>query len=140
MRTKNIKPQNSSWIQKKLLKSNIGTEIYDNPPCIMAGKQTFSLGGKYAFTEVLLTPKSRGRKAAIPKPLPFPYDSGQDGLVKISKAIQADIAIRKKDITEICAWLPTIGGIPLASSPLVAENPDTEKEPSSAPWFIKSLP
>lgn len=90
--------------------------------------------------ETFMTPKSRGRKAAIPKPLPFPYDSGQDGLVKISKAIQADISIRKKDITELCVWLPTIDGIPLASSPLVAENPDTEKEPYTAPWFIKAYP
>lgn len=98
------------------------------------------LWAEQAQTEAFAAPKSRGRKAVIPKPLPFPYDSGQDGLVKISKAIQADIKIRKKDITEICAWLPTIDGAPLASSPLIAEFPEAEKEPVMAPWLIKAFP
>ena len=39
----------------------------------------------------------------------------------------------------LAAWLPTAGGVPLASSPLIAEAPETSLAPALAPWAVVAV-
>src|SRR4051812_2447906 len=83
------------------------------------------------------TPAKRGKKAARPPPSPF--DTGAGGLKGVSEAVPGLGPLGK--VEEVIAWLPTAGGAPLASSPLVAE-PPKEKDaagPTLAPWTVSAV-
>jgi SNF2 family DNA or RNA helicase len=81
------------------------------------------------------TPAPRGRKPrGQVRPLPF---------AAAAPALAA--ALRpgppQKDATErVAVWLPTVGGKPVASSPLVAEPPGNGAAPALAAWAVPALP
>ncbi|HRD66095.1 MAG TPA: DEAD/DEAH box helicase [Candidatus Competibacter sp.] len=59
----------------------------------------------------------------------------RDSLAQTGFSLQTDgQATREQTI-----WLPTQGGVPLPSSPLVAEPPKSRKPPTLAPWKIPAL-
>ena len=39
----------------------------------------------------------------------------------------------------VSAWLPTVAGIPLASSPLIAESPEKSDDSALAPWSVNAV-
>ncbi|HKX33683.1 MAG TPA: DEAD/DEAH box helicase [Blastocatellia bacterium] len=43
-------------------------------------------------------------------------------------------------ISPATVWLPSIGDLPLASSPLIAEMPPTDAAPRLAPWRVTAIP
>jgi superfamily II DNA or RNA helicase len=49
-------------------------------------------------------------------------------------------AARPADPQAVFAWLPTQGGQPLASSPLIAEPPELTEAPALAAWGVSALP
>lgn len=81
----------------------------------------------------------RGKKSKILIPQTLPYDAGtrmlhealsETGILASEKKLKAESAI---------AWLPCIGGRPLASSPLIEDNPESVSEPIIMPWTVSAL-
>ena len=80
----------------------------------------------------------RGRKPKNPIVKPYPYDSGFENL---SSTLELLLGITgRKKAEKINVWVPTVGGNPVPSSPLVAEIPDSKAEPSLAPWTVHAYP
>jgi len=77
--------------------------------------------------------RRRGRAAG---PVASPFDAGAGGLKEAAGEVAGLGGL--DDVGEAIAWLPTAGGNPLASSPLVAESPapGTGASPSLAPWVV----
>jgi len=89
--------------------------------------------------EGLRTPARRGRKPRAEKPGAYPYDAGPDAL---GAALgDAGVAVEPKKAVRrvVTAWLPAQGGVPIASSPLVAEPPQSQAEIALAPWRIEAI-
>lgn len=67
----------------------------------------------------------------------LPFDAGRellmDALCKVG--LEPDAAQLETGVV----WLPTVGGVPVASSPLVAEPPESNGERQLAPWTITTL-
>ena len=59
----------------------------------------------------------------------------RDGLAQADLSLQAN----GQAAGEQTVWLPTLGGLPFPSSPLVAEPPKSRKPPTLAPWKIPTL-
>ena len=43
-------------------------------------------------------------------------------------------------VEQLILWLPTVGGTPVASSPLIAEQPELEADAVILPWMVSALP
>ncbi|WP_410508390.1 DEAD/DEAH box helicase [Methanosarcina hadiensis] len=100
------------------------------------GKQFFLWGESPAEKETSVV--RRGRKPKIPIVKPYPYDSGVENL---SSALELLLrSTDRKKAEKINVWIPTIGGNPVPSSPLVAEIPASEAEPSLIPWTVNAYP
>jgi SNF2 family DNA or RNA helicase len=82
-------------------------------------------------------PVSRGRKTASPLPQSFPYDAGAERLTDALAEVTPVAKRLGKDETVI-AWLPTVKGRPVPSSPLIAEPPEAG-ETTLAPWNVTAL-
>ena len=82
----------------------------------------------------------RGRKPKIPRPKPFPYDAGAKELQDSLSSFGSGIIRVKRRVTTTCAWLPSSGGIPLASSPMIAEPPASIAQAELLPWLVTVLP
>ncbi|MDI9393959.1 MAG: DEAD/DEAH box helicase [Euryarchaeota archaeon] len=99
------------------------------------GKQFFLWGESPSENEIPLV--RRGRKPKNPIVKPYPYDSGFENLSSTLELLGIN---GRKMAEKINVWVPTVGGIPLPSSPLVAEIPDSKAEPSLAPWTVHAYP
>ncbi|NLY02868.1 MAG: DEAD/DEAH box helicase [Rhodopirellula sp.] len=85
---------------------------------------------------------ARPRRGRKPKGDPagrLPYDAG-DELLRSALAT-AGIAekLPRSAAADLTVWLPTQGGHPLASSPLIAEPPSSRAAVSVAPWTVSTL-
>ena len=78
-------------------------------------------------------PRRRSRSAS-----PLPYDAGESGLDDGLQAIATGV-IRPQKTETVTVWLPTVAGLPMASSPLIAERLETGASVSLAPWQITAL-
>lgn len=106
-----------------------------------------TLEGKLAlWGEAPLDPSAapirrRGRpkgSKANPEALPLPFDAGIARLTEtLTSAIAGFQADREDAVTRI-AWLPTIKGQPVASSPLIAETPPGAEGAEIAPWAVSA--
>jgi len=100
------------------------------------GKQFFLWGESPVEKEIPVV--RRGRKPKSQAAKPYPYDSGVENL---SSALELLLGSANRKKTEkINFWIPTIGGNPVPSSPLVAEIPDSKAEPALAPWTVHAYP
>lgn len=96
------------------------------------GKQFFLWGESPAEDETPVV--RRGRKPKTPIIKPYPYDSGVENLSSALELLLGSAG--RKEAEKINVWVPTIGGNPVPSSPLVAEIPDSKAEPALAPWAV----
>lgn len=100
------------------------------------GKQFFLWGESPAENETPVV--RRGRKPKTPIVKPYPYDSGVENLSSALELLLGSTG--RKNAEKINIWIPTIGGNPVPSSPLVAEIPDSNAEPVLAPWTVNAYP
>jgi len=80
----------------------------------------------------------RGRKPKNPIVKPYPYDSGVENLSSALELLLGSTGRKKAE--KINVWIPTIGGNPVPSSPLVAEITASNAEPALAPWTVHAYP
>ena len=83
--------------------------------------------------------KQKGRKSQTPIAKPFIYNPVSEDLLEALIEALPGIRIDRAETTEAIAWLPTIDGQPIASSPLIAEPTDTTATLSLSPWQITAL-
>src|SRR5262245_16709823 len=67
--------------------------------------------------------KRRSRKAQAPAAV-SPFDPGPERLAEALHDVVPTLAVGKNNHETRTAWLPTVGGGPLASSSLIAELPE----------------
>lgn len=100
------------------------------------GKQFFLWGESPAEKEVPVV--RRGRKPKNPIVKPYPYDSGFESLSSALGLLLGSTG--RKETENIKVWIPTIGGNPIPSSPLVDEIPTSKAELTLAPWTVYAYP
>ena len=85
-------------------------------------------------------PARRGRSAREGKAAaPYPYDAGLDALEAALRDAGVAPRARKAAARQVAAWLPTRGGLPIPSSPLIAEPPPSQEAVALAPWRIAAV-
>jgi hypothetical protein len=108
------------------------------PPSLSLLHAAFLADGLFLWGEMrpeASAPTRRpGRKARRPRPERLPYDAGEKGLAAALAA--AGLPARGRGGEARIAWVPTAGGVPVASSPLVAGAPDPNASYSLAPWTV----
>lgn len=70
---------------------------------------------------------------------PYPYRTEVSALRDGLARADLSLAVDPTATSEPTLWLPTQGGVPLPSSPLVAEPPPSRKPPTLAPWSIPTV-
>src|SRR5207244_1080673 len=81
--------------------------------------------------------RKRGRQPKVPAAQPLPYDAGE---ARLREGLEAAGLTDGKGAAEpVTAWLPTLDGTPVASSPLVAEPPEASGTAVLAPWTVTAL-
>ncbi len=83
------------------------------------------------------TRKGRKPKARLATPLPF--DAGQTGLAEAVRLAGFGLRADAASVRARAVWLPTAGGVPAPSSPLVTSEPMPKGAPVLAPWLVASL-
>ncbi len=78
--------------------------------------------------------RRRGRKPRIPRPAGHPFAADAEALAAALAA--AGLRSRKRRTEERFAWLPSAGGRPLASSPLIGDPPAVRTPAHLIPWSI----
>ncbi len=96
------------------------------------GKQFFLWGESPAEKEIPVVRRGRKPKNQVAKP--YPFDSGFDNLSSVLELLP--IGTERRETENINVWMPTIGGSPVPSSPLVAEIPTLKAELTLAPWTV----
>ena len=96
-------------------------------------------GESPAATTVSRAP-GRGRKRKDVRQQVSPFDAGATRLLSALESAGVP-GLPKKPRTETAlAWLPTSGGVPVASSPLIAEIPASPASLALSPWTVTVLP
>ena len=67
----------------------------------------------------------------------LPYNAAAKALV--SAVAEGGLRLQVKRATSLHIWLPTWDGVPLPSSPLIADAPSKETEPILVPWRITAI-
>jgi SNF2 family DNA or RNA helicase len=82
---------------------------------------------------------SRRRLASIPTEVPpLPFGADSEALVRaVAEFMPQDSLGFAQEQT---IWLPTVGGLPVASSPLIIVPPQSAESPALAPWHATGLP
>jgi len=87
------------------------------------------------------TPASRrGVKTKAGRPQASPFDAGATRLVSTLEEVGLPVPSKRVRSDTVVAWLPTAGGRPVASSPLIAESPDGPASTTLSPWTVTVLP
>jgi len=84
------------------------------------------------------TAKSHLRTGSVIPP-PLRYGAGVERLSATFKQVGFDFKPARKSIESMTVWLPTAGGSPIPSSPLIAEPPESAVAPVLAPWNVTAL-
>jgi len=82
----------------------------------------------------------RGGKTKAGRPQAFPFDAGATRLLSALERAGVSAPGGGERIETAIAWLPTVGGAPVPSSPLIAEIPDSSTPPALSPWTVTVLP
>ncbi len=82
----------------------------------------------------------RGRSPRKKHLQPSPYGAPVEQLAAVLAACVPDLRVKKSQGEAVVQWLPTIDGVPIASSPLIAEPPVTGDDATLTPWQITALP
>jgi len=80
--------------------------------------------------------KRRVRKPAQP----YPYDAGADRIEDALERSSIPVIIRKERFCKMAVWLPSRKGVPIASSPLIAEPPAGKGKIETLPWIVTACP
>jgi SNF2 family DNA or RNA helicase len=83
-------------------------------------------------------PRSRRARKAKAGPLPFAAGAA-DVAAALPHVLTTQSGTGVGD-QQAVVWLPTVQGQPLASSPLIAEPPESEAAPSLEPWTVPVAP
>ncbi len=98
----------------------------------------FLLWGETAPAQAVPIGKLRGRRPKVPPPLPFPFDPGPEALAAALSAGWPGIEVSPAD--KVVVWLPSAGGRPVASRPLIEEPTTTTTDHITiAPWRVSAL-
>ena len=81
---------------------------------------------------------TRRPKADAVKLTPLPYDTGKGALLEAVGAVGGSMSSGGY-LREMILWVPGIGGVPIPSSPLVAEPPESQDGATMAPWTVTAL-
>ena len=100
------------------------------------GKQFFLWGESPAEKEIPAVRRGRKPKNQVAKP--YPYDSDSDNLSSTLDLFP--LGTEQRETENINVWMPTIGGNPVPSSPLVAEIPTSKAELTLTPWTVNAYP
>lgn len=95
-------------------------------------KQFFVWGEGSAEKDILI--RKRGRLSKKQVVMPYPYDTGIESLSLVLKGLSVDTAL--KEAKSITAWIPTRAGIPIPSSSMIADPPDSKAKLALAPWTV----
>lgn len=91
------------------------------------------LWGETPADESPAEPKRRGRKPAKAPPPRSPFDASFD---RVIGGIDPDFGLKSQ---RLVAWLPAVGGAPVASSSLVAPPPGGNDAPTLAPFTVTAV-
>ena len=69
---------------------------------------------------------------------PLPADAGEDSVRKILAETLFDGSIRRQASESLTVWLPTCGGVPLPSNPVLV-GPLPAGKPGLAPWKVHAM-
>jgi SNF2 family DNA or RNA helicase len=78
----------------------------------------------------------RSRSASAPT---LPFDAGERGLAECLAAIVIDSAGPRPSGEAMIAWLPTVAGLPMASSPLIVAPLEQTASPTLMPWKVTAV-
>ena len=81
--------------------------------------------------------KRRGRKPKVALPEALPYDAGNESLLG---AFSESWTAATHKAEPAIVWLPTDGGVPAASSPLIADPPTRSAEVVLSAWTVTACP
>jgi SNF2 family DNA or RNA helicase len=95
--------------------------------------------GEMPVVEAPSRDKLRGQQAWSAAVAPLPYGVPNDVLAHVLVEAASGLEELRLQPASIILWLPTAGGIPLASGPLIAPTPDTSSAPALAPWSADAL-
>jgi SNF2 family DNA or RNA helicase len=84
-------------------------------------------------------PRPRGKAKAI-RPQVSPFDAGATRLISALERAGVPIRTKKARTETAVVWLPTSGDVPVPSSPLIAEIPDSPASITLFPWTVTVLP
>jgi SNF2 family DNA or RNA helicase len=82
----------------------------------------------------------RGDKPIAHFPAPLVYDAGREKLREALTDTGFAHVPRKTEFQEAIAWVPSLNGSPLASTPLVAEALVPSSPGEIAPWAVTAIP
>ncbi len=81
----------------------------------------------------------RGRKTKASAAAALPFAAGAEAISTALQDVLPEFTPARSQPEPAVLWLPTIAGQPLASSPLIAEPPESVAEAAPAPWTITAL-
>lgn len=99
----------------------------------------FFLWGETPKSTEVQSSKKTGRKSKSITSRPFPYDTPFERLIGAIQESGIRFTVDKKQLKSITAWLPTVANEPIASSPIIAEKPDSSEKLTLAPYRASSL-
>ena len=82
---------------------------------------------------------TRARTSRVSHPSPFLYDAGAEKLLSVLREARLGFIANGNHLEAVIAWLPTVDGRPIASSPLIAERPNSSAKTTLAPWTVTAL-
>jgi SNF2 family DNA or RNA helicase len=85
----------------------------------------------------LSTPPRKSEKSAVPA---HPFEAGVQGLKEALRSIGSGVKVSKQNTEMVCAWLPSKGGLPLASAPFLLAPPESKAKIVIAPWIVTARP
>ncbi len=83
------------------------------------------------------TPKGRKPKDKSLQPPRFAYDAGAAAV--LHKLTEGGLEFAGHDDAQLFLWVPTVGSVPLASSPLIANPPQSNQSPSLQAWSVSAM-
>ncbi len=84
--------------------------------------------------------KRRPRSYKDVRPASFPYDTPSEALLTALHNTGISVPAKSLRPQSMTIWLPTVGSMPRASSPMVADPPEASSELGLAPWTVTTCP
>lgn len=97
------------------------------------------LWGETSDTLLTSSPVRRRKKSRENQPTQFLHGAAASALVTALEQSLHDATGHASAEESLIAWLPTVNGQPVASSPLVAEPPESGAATTLAPWSVQAL-